>query len=206
MARKSKDVARESHVSPDDEASCFHEYSEKKAEIGRIQKSIKASFERYKALGVDTAAIKYAYSESLKDDPEARAKARTSMLVRLGIISFEDSGQGSFLGGLAVENKPSDEMARKIQLGRVKSDGYNTGYKGGTGDANPWEPGSEPYVAWRAAFFSGCEDRLAHRPDLADVTTAAPRKRRGRPSNAELAARAAAAASSSNQAGGTLLQ
>ena len=202
MARKSKDVARGMNVSPDDEALCFHEFSEKKAEIGRIQKSIRALFARYKNRGVDTAAIKFAYGQSLKENCVELQHSRTALMIRLGIITIEETGQGNFLGGLSVAGPSNDNML-KLQLGRIKSDGYNTGYNGGSVDASPWEPGTEQHVAWRESFFHGASDRTDHRPALAGVTAAAPR-RRGRPSNAELAARAAAAAS--DQSAGALIQ
>ena len=128
---------------------------------------------------MDVKSIKYAYSQAQKEDAEAIHRARTAALMRLGIIQFAQDGQGNFLGGLSVK-MPSHQAQEKLALGRIKADGYNTGYAGGLIDANPWEPGTEGHVHWRAEFLKGAADRAEDKPEAADVVQAAPRKR-GRP-------------------------
>ena len=164
-------------MNPDDEANCFLEYSEKRGEIARIQQSIAKTLDRYKKLGVDTAAVRYAYTQAQNDDVTETHRSRTAALIRLKIIEFDETGQGSFMAGLkGMEMKP--EIVRKLSLGRARVDGYNSGFAGGVPDANPHEPGTEEHVHWLENFHLGHKDRIEADPSLADVTVATPRKRR----------------------------
>lgn len=89
MAKKSKSAAAESNVSPEDEAECFAEYADKKGQISRVQQSIAAMFGRYEKLGVDTASIKFAYSQAQKQDATGIHRARTALMMRLNIIQWD---------------------------------------------------------------------------------------------------------------------
>lgn len=187
MAKRSKIAAADesgSNFNPDDEAECFSAYSEKKSEIARIQQSIAMLFSRYDKLGVDTAAIKHAYTMSQKDDAQAIHRSRTETMVRLRIIEFDGEGQGTFLKGLAVV-MPSPAAAKNLAVGRAKAQGYNDGYAGGPIDNCPYSAGTEENVHWREQWNRGYADRIEADPSKADVTQAQPRKR-GRPKNTSL--------------------
>lgn len=173
MARKSNKVVQHQQCSPDDEAACFSEYGEKRGEMARISGSIAKMLDRYKKMGVDTAAIKYAYAESQKEKPTERHKSRTGMLVRLQIIEWEESGQSSLAPGLSVE-KMSPESQEKIKVGRARRAGYMAGKAGGLVDSNPHQPGTSEYVGWREQFFMGQSDRPAGQET---IVKASPRKR-----------------------------
>lgn len=170
MARKSKVEAKQ--CNPDDEAACFSEYEEKRGEMARISGSIAKMLDRYKKMGVDTAAIKYAYAEAQKDDATQRHKSRTGMLVRLQIIEWEESGQSSLAPGLSIE-KMSPESQEKIKVGRARRFGYVAGKAGGLVDSNPYQPGTSEYVGWREQFFVGQSDRPAGQET---IVKASPRK------------------------------
>jgi ribosome modulation factor len=176
MAKRSKP---ETNVSPDDEAACFQEYSEKRGAIARIQQSIATMLERYKKMGVDTKAIKIAYAESQKEEPGADLREGIALMARLKIISFDADGQGSFLRGLEV-SPASEDALRLIALTKVQSDGFDTGMAGGLKDSNPWDAGTEPHVAWLEAWHEGHRERLKADPSLATVTQASPRKRKAK--------------------------
>jgi hypothetical protein len=186
LAKKSKIAAAEAApTNPDDEAECFRLYCEERSEIARIQQRIGLMLGRFSKMGVDTKSVKYAYSQAQKEDVEAVHKARTAVLMRLGIIAFAGDGQGNFLGGLSAQ-MPSQEAQEKLALGRVRADGYNTGYAGGLLDGNPCEPGTQAHVAWIEQFRKGAADRAEDKPEAKDVILAAPRKR-GRPRKDDVA-------------------
>lgn len=174
MARKAKEAAAKPNVSPDDEAACYAELSDLNGQIARIQQSKAVMLDRYKKLGVDTAAIKHAYALYQKDDPTGIHKSRTALLMRLGIIEFDEEGQGSFLGGLSVE-KPSPGARRKLELGRANSDGYNSGLAGALKDSSRYHAGTEEHVAWLEGWDLGHGDRV--KAGKGDIVKAEPRKR-----------------------------
>lgn len=176
MAKKAKIAAAESNFNPDDEAACFTEYSEKRGEIARVQQSIARLFSRYEKLGVSPRAIKAAYIMAHKADATEEHRSVTATMMRLGIIEVEADGQGSFMAGLNV-SRPSPAMQKTLTLGRVRADGYNTGYAGGLVDACPHQPGTEEHVHWREQWTRGHADRLEAHPEKADIVQAAPRKR-----------------------------
>ena len=44
-------------------------------------------------------------------------------------------------------------------------DGYNTAHGGGGIDANPYEEGTEAWMAWNEGFDAGVEDATANHAD-----------------------------------------
>lgn len=175
MAKRAKDQIP--NTNPDDEANCFESYSEKMGDIARLRQSIAAMLTRYDRMGVDVDGVKFAYKMAQKDDAADVHQRRTAALMRLGIIEWNENGQSSFLKGLDM---PSQEAQERLQHGRVKAAGYNDGYAGGLRDNCPHDPGTIEHALWSEQWLRGSEDRIAARPDLADVVKAEPRKR-GRP-------------------------
>lgn len=177
MARKSKEAAAQTNVNPDDEAACYSEYEDLRGESARVGQRIAKTLERYKKLGVDTSAIKFAYAESQKEDATARHRSRTALMARLAVIEWEweDSGQGSFGSGLDI-GKMSTEGAGLVSRGRAKSAGYKAGNTGVPHEPNPYEPGTQEHVLWLEQWHAGFAVRQAD--GKGDVVKATPRSRK----------------------------
>jgi ribosome modulation factor len=187
MARKAKEQALKPNANPDEVAACFTEYSSMLADIARLQQKVAAMFGRYEKLGVDSKAIKNAYSVAQKDPNEARREQERNAeyLAMLEIVEYGDDGQGGFKFGLSVTvPKAGPAAIAGIQGARAYNDGYNSGKAGGKIDACKFAVGTEEFVRWRDGWTDGHEDRLAKNPDADKVTKAAPRKR-GRRNGAE---------------------
>lgn len=179
MAKKPKDAVKP-NANPDDVTHCFVEYSGLQGEMARVKQRIATMIKRYENMGVDGQAVKYAYSQSHKENPEHEHRKRTEYMVLLGLISQDEDGQTNFSAALDV-SKSSPEVANKLALARAHSDGYNSGRFGGKQDANPFKPGEETFVQWINGWHDGHDDRLAHNPDADKITEATPRKRGRKP-------------------------
>ena len=178
MAKKPN--SEKPNANPDDVAGCFAEYSQMQGEMSRIKQRIATMLKRYENMGVDGNAVKYAYAQSHKENPEHKHKKRTEYLVILGLIGVDEEGQSNFSAALDVA-KPSTEIASKLALARAHTDGYNSGRHGGKIENNPFNAGTETFVKWLEGFHDGHADRIAHNPDADKVTEATPRKRGRKP-------------------------
>ena len=155
MARKPKNDPMTSNVDPDVLVEALAWYSEKRGDIASIQQEIATGLGRYEAQGIDKKALKLAYSLQASDmtteEIVAQRRRETEYLQWAGIISVEADGQTSMVAGLEPK-KPSAKATRKLELGRVQADAYNSQHAGGTPDDNPHVAGTEEYAVWAESF------------------------------------------------------
>lgn len=179
MAERASAAAVAANVDPDVIATCYQEYAEMMSDRARANAKIAAMLARYEKQGVDKKGIKNAYSISSKDPAEAaRQHAKnTEYLMLLGIITVDESGQGSFEKALVVK-MPSPKSSARVRVARAHADGYNSGKAGGTIESRGgFAPGSEEFAAWSAGWADGRDDRVSIKPSDEKVTKAEPRKR-----------------------------
>jgi hypothetical protein len=186
MARKPKSEPMSSNVDPDLMVEALGWYAEKRGDIASIQQEIATGLGRYEKEGIDKKALKLAYSLQSSDmTPEeiaAQRRRETEYLQWAGIITVEADGQTSIITGLDPK-RPSAKAARKLELGRVQSDGYNTGRAGGTLDDNPHQAGTEDYALWAEAFTQSRHDAQEE-----EAKAALPPAKRGRKASPAAAA------------------
>jgi|HubBroStandDraft_1064217.scaffolds.fasta_scaffold49437_6 hypothetical protein len=163
MARKPKSEPMSSNVDPDLMVEALGWYAEKRGDIASIQQEIATGLGRYEKQGIDKKALKLAYSLQSSDmTPEeiaAQRRREHDYLRWAGIITVEADGQTSIITGLEPK-KPSTKAARKLELGRVQADAYNSQRAGGTLDDNPHTAGTEEYAVWAESFTRARADAV----------------------------------------------
>lgn len=192
MARKPKQQELRPNADLNVIAETFADYSDFRGEIARIGQKIQRLQTRSEAQGVDFKAIKHAYAESQKDPNvvAAQEKKNAEYLRILDIIDVDrETGQGTMMPGLKVA-KPTGAAADKFKTSVARADGYNAGLSGSKIDACPtarWPVGSEGYVAWRDGWEEGHADRVAKKPENANVTKASTSRKRGGKTSSQVA-------------------
>lgn len=182
--RKARQAPDQANVNPDAIAACYMEYSSLRADSARIGQRIAKTLERYeRSDGVDRVAIKESYVMAQKD-PEvvSRQLARIKEYAQiLDIIEVDEHTGQTSLSEAFAPKKPSPNVHAGLIAARANSDGYNTGFHGGSLEHNRHEAGSEEHQQWTVGFHDGHAERLKLSPDLAHVTTASTSRKRQEP-------------------------
>ncbi|HUY05066.1 MAG TPA: hypothetical protein VMV33_17450 [Rhodocyclaceae bacterium] len=179
--RASKAIAAgASNVDADAEAQCLIEVMRFDSDMGRLRQAKGTMLKRFESMGVNIKGVQLAARLSKVDDAQSQYRANTQTLLRLKILSVDDTGQGSFIKGLEVVKAASPKLEDDVSRARAHSDGYNSGRGGALVSSCKFNAGSAEFVAWRDGWEDGHKDRLARNPDAEKVVVASGRKR-GRP-------------------------
>ena len=156
-------------------------YAEKRADVASIQQEIATGLGRYETQGIDKDDLKFAYKMQKSDlsaaEIAAKLRRREEYLRWASIITVDEQGQASMAAGLEPK-RPSAKAARKLELGRVQADAYNSQRAGGTLDDNPHTAGTEEYAVWAESFTQARADAAEEQEKAA-----LPPAKRGRPAN-----------------------
>jgi hypothetical protein len=219
MAPRLSDEAEKSNLRPEDIKGALADYVELRGVLDRANMSLARNQAKHEKLGVDAKLIRTMYAEGKLTAQERAGKWAQQLRYRLAIFSEDPGGQMRMdfdapaePTGMSVEEYEADQ---RIRCARAYNDAYNSYLHGGRTVMNPHIAGSEEFAKFaqglKDAEADGVEPVQRGRPkkDAAAVSTApkptsqpkpaelpaeaAPAKRRGRPSNAEKAARVSAA-------------
>lgn len=149
-----------SNTKPDDTAECFLELKGIDSAIASLGQKKARTIARYENMGVDVDAVRYCQKLENKDDAPDWIKRVLAAAAQLSIIptETEDDGQITLMPGLRVA-AVSQKAMDKLSIARAHGDGYNSGRHGGSADNNPFEAGTEVYVAWGNGCMDGAADK-----------------------------------------------
>jgi hypothetical protein len=187
MPRKPKDTSQ-SNTDPDLVVEALDWYADLRGKIASLQQSIATGLTRYEKQGVDKVALKLAYklqSSDMTPTEIAAQRAREQHYLQwAGVITIDATGQSSMVSALEPK-RPSAVAARKLELGRIQTDAYNSGRAAGSRDDCPHEPGSEQYAVWIEWFDKGQTDvsEEAEKAKLPPLKRGRPRKAAGASGN-----------------------
>ena len=193
MARKLSDAMSEAdptNVDPMIIQACLAEYTQTDTQIKRLAQQQAAMLKRYENQGVNTKSIKNTHRSAKRDKAEARAQIQSDIRYHVicGILNPANDEwtqavtQTSLFGEEDKEFEPLGTVSPDLARARAHSDGYNSGRHGGEASHNPFQAGSEQFVAWHQGMLDGQSDRALRGNGTvvkqADTTS---RRGRGRP-------------------------
>ena len=164
---------RRNSPQPHETAGRLAELTRLKTESRRIAGAISALGKEAKAAGGRAywTAIKRTH-DLLKLDPD-EARAGLEMLVQVAAqseIRISWVGDQAALTDILEQNQPppkNTKGSRDLAAARAEADGFNSGKNGALPHDNPFNPGSEQYVAWHDGRDAGQQAREAKNPGQA---------------------------------------
>ena len=153
------------------------------SQIARLNAARGTNLARWENLGGDPDEIRE--GRKLDRDGMARLDLINRVAGYMGMIEVEASGQANFAKALdpnAPKPKAKGLTAEALELARADTDGWNTGWAGGTQNDNPHEPGTEVHVHWARACTDGADARQQRDAAKGKAPAVAAEKRKpGRP-------------------------
>ena len=153
------------------------------SQIARLNAARGTNMSRWENMGGDPDEIRE--GRKLDRDGMARLNLVNRVAGYMGMIEIEASGQANF--GKALDpNAPKPTVkglaAEALELARADTDGWNTGWAGGSQGDNPHEPGTEIHVGWARACTDGADARQQRDAAKGKAPAVAAEKRKpGRP-------------------------
>ena len=153
------------------------------SQIARLNAARGTNMSRWENMGGDPDEIR----EGRKFDRDGMARLNLVKRVAgyMGMIEVEASGQTTFAKALdpnAPKPKAPGLTAEALELARADTDGWNTGWAGGSQGDNPHEPGTEIHVGWARACTDGADARQERDTAKGKAPAVAAEKRKpGRP-------------------------
>lgn len=189
--RPKKEKTVITNVNPDAVVQCFVEVNGMLSDRARLDQRIAKTYERFeKSDGVDRKAIKEAIRLSKSDPAAAKAQLDRNREYAeiLEITDIDDAGQTGLSEDFAPREpkKPSADQQALLARARASTDGYNTGFVGGSLDNNPHVPGTSVHQEWAIGFHDGHAERLAQNPDADKVVVASTSRKRRQPKQTDL--------------------
>ena len=153
------------------------------SQIARMNAARGTNLAQWENLGGDSDEIRE--GRKLDRDGMARLNLINRVAGYMGMIEVEASGQANFAKALdpnAPKPKAPGLTAEALELARADTDGWNTGWAGGSQGDNPHEPGTEIHVGWARACTDGADARQQRDAAKGKAPAVAAEKRKpGRP-------------------------
>jgi hypothetical protein len=135
---------------------------ELQSQIGRLRKKVGTNMANWEAVGGDADDIREA--RRLDKEGLERLKRVTRVAGYMGLVAVDSKGQWGFHAALAPDaDLPPTTQTKEGQaaLARADSDGWNSGWAGGSADDNPHPAGTQISAIWARACRDGAEAREA---------------------------------------------
>jgi ribosome modulation factor len=168
---------------------------ELKSAMARLSKKLGTLDARWENIGGDPEALRDGerlHRLAGRSAQQGRVETFNQVASWLGLIQIEDNGQATFGKLFDGDALPAGDVASKpaaskpgvaeplfsqinrLALAHADTDGYNSGWAGGSSENNPHLAGTDVYASWDSAWRDGNaargeRDKARGKPDTASV-------------------------------------
>lgn len=162
MARAATDAAKAKIT--DAMADVFDQHLaidiELQSQIGRLRQKVGTNMAQYEAQGGHADDIRI--GRQLDKEGLELVQRINRVAGYMDLVTVDEKGQASFAAALAPDAKPqptTQTQAGRAALARADTDGYNSGWAGGSVGDNPHPIGSEIWSIWDRGCRDGSDAR-----------------------------------------------